>query len=117
MKLLTREESMAMKMPKTQQDIIDNNKSFTECWELTNRLELDIEKYNYKDECDISVKLPGRAGTTITQEVFDHLIKFDKYKDILRLDVTLFDSKWIIVPKHLCSSVMEYIETLDVSTI
>jgi len=94
--------------------------SITEYWELNNQLELIVVKYDpddvseYKDRCDITVWLPKWQ---LTQEIFDHLITIDKYKDVLRLIVTLFDSKWIIVPKNLCASIMQYIETLDVRSI
>ena len=95
--------------------------SLTEYWELNNQLELTVVKYDpedlaeYKDRCDINIWMI--SGKQLTQEIFDQLIKLDKYKNVLSLLETLFGSKWIIVPKNLCSSIIEYIETLDVRTI
>lgn len=96
-----------MKLLRSKKEIINKEEYFKEYWELNNKMELIVIKYNSEDQWDIGVRFLEKE---ITQEIFDQLIKVEEYKNVLNLITVLFDTKWIVIPKNLCSSIMEYIE-------
>ncbi len=90
--------------------ILISYEEYKHIFDLYKEYQRILQSYRPKDRAELKIKQPGKG---ITEEVFEQLMKVEEYKNTVSF-INFGIVTWIIVPKHLCSSVMEYIENLDV---